>query len=390
MSSVLACFVLCCTLQLGQSSVASFVVGNRKFDHLWKTKRNMPGKRSDMTATTVDDAIYIIGGCVLDQIWVNDPPYSEYRCGGGSANAITNSTLRYFPKTNSFDTALPAAPRPRYRHAAAALDKKIYLFGGTGESGSIVEHVDVFDTVSGTWTTLVDAMPSASTDLSAFTYSGKIYVVGGYDASWRALNTVQIFNRLRTPTWETGPQLLQGRGDAFSAVVGNNAYMVGGFHDENNFVSPVADLEMLDLAVGTAWVAKSNMSLARGDKAVATLNDILHVVGGETKNVQGHSVPLRDVEAYDPITNAWHFGGDIPSERFRFVASAYGSSIYIFGGQGYLIGQHGSDGSKYPVVDIVEEYSETVTAADASMSVSMFAPSASSVVVVSVMLSILS
>ena len=39
------------------------------------------------------------------------------------------------------------------------------------------------------------------------------------------------------------------------------------------------------------------MKVARGDKAVAVLHDKLHVVGGETKNSQEHSVPLMDVEA---------------------------------------------------------------------------------------------
>lgn len=45
------------------------------------------------------------------------------------------------------------------------------------------------------------------------------------------------------------------------------------------------------------------MKVARGDKAVAVLHDKLHVVGGETKNSQGHSTPLMDVEA----PNCWEF-----------------------------------------------------------------------------------
>lgn len=368
-SSVLACLVVLCTFQLGQLSPTpeghrnSFVVGDRKFDHVWHTKQSMPGKRSDMTATTVDDAIYLVGGCALDQMWVTDPPYSEYRCGGGAANAISGSTMRYFPKTNTFDTTLPDAPRPRYRHAAAAVNKKIYLFGGTGASGNIVNEVDVLDTETGKWTALSQRMPNATTDLSAFVHAGKVYTVGGYDASWKALSVTQIFNPDAEVLWQLGPQLMQGRGDAFAAVVGNKAFVVGGFHDENNFASPVSSLEMLGVPVGfgAAWTTRKAMNVTRGDKAVASLNNILHVVGGETKNAQGHSVPLRDVEAYDPISNDWYFGGDIPSERFRFVAAAHGSSIFIFGGQGYLVGQHGSDGSKYPLVDTVEEYSESMS-----------------------------
>jgi len=314
-----------------------------------------------MTATTVDDAIYLVGGCALDQVWVSDPTYPEYRCGGKAANAISGSTIRYLPKTNTFDTSLPDAPRPRYRHAAAVVDKKIYLFGGTGASGSIVDEVDVFDTLMGKWTTLTTRMPNATTDLSAFTHAGKIYTVGGYDAAYSALKLTQIFNPVGSSQWQKGSPLVQGRGDAFAGVVGNKAYVVGGFHHENDFASPVSSMEMLDIGAGAAWATRMSMKVTRGDKAVAVLNNILHVVGGETKNAKGHSVPLKDVEAYDPVGNAWYFGGDIPTERFRFVAASHGNSIFIFGGQGYLTGEHGADGSKYPLVDTVEEYSETVT-----------------------------
>merc|ERR550537_1578245 len=58
----------------------SFVIGDRVFDHEWITKTSMPSAVSDMTATTMGDTIYLIGGCTSDQAWVHDPPYSGYRC----------------------------------------------------------------------------------------------------------------------------------------------------------------------------------------------------------------------------------------------------------------------------------------------------------------------
>jgi N-acetylneuraminic acid mutarotase len=222
-------------------------------------------------------------------------------------------------------------------------------------------------------------MPNPTTDLSAFVHAGKIYTLGGYDASWKALNVTQVFDPTANGinlSWQVGPTLLRGRGDAFAAIVDNKAFVVGGFHDENDFKSPIAHLEMLDVARGASWVSRKAMNVSRGDKAVAALNNVLHVVGGETKNSQGHSVPLRDVEVYDPIGNVWYFGGDIPSDRFRFVAAAHGSSIFIFGGQGYLTGgAHGADGSKYPLMDTVEEYSERVSPAQVSRTATLLSPS---------------
>lgn len=359
------------TANLAQGAVPStFTIGDRKFDHEWHTKQSMPAKRSDLTATTVDEAIYLVGGCALDQAWDGSAQYPGYSCGGSATNGISASTYRYFPKSNTFDTTLPDAPRPRYRHAAAAVSKSIYLFGGVDGSDNIISEVDVLNTVTGVWTTLAQNMPNATTDLSAFVHSGKVYIVGGYDATYTASKVTQVFEPDASSPWSVSSSLVQARGDHFAAVVDDKAYVVGGFHHENNFDSPVSSLEMLDIGTGAAWVSRKAMNISRGDKAVAVLNGIIHVVGGETKNSQGHSVPLHDVEAYDPNGDAWYFGGDIPSWRFRFVAAAHGDSIFIFGGQGYLVGAPGADGSKYPLMDTVEEYSEKVSPAQISKATS--------------------
>jgi len=207
-------------------------------------------------------------------------------------------------------------------------------------------------------------MPNPTTDLSAFVLDGKIYTVGGYDAAWKALKVTQIFDPSAGSanlTWKTGPALVRGRGDAVAAVVDNKAFVLGGFHDQNNFTMPITDLEVLDAGKAAPWAVRKDMSIARGDMAVAPLNGILHVVGGETKDANGTTVPLHDVEAYDPIGNTWYSGGDIPTKRFRFVAAAHGDSIFIFGGQGYLVGMNGAAGSKHPLLDTVEEYNEQVT-----------------------------
>lgn len=353
-------------LNVAEGNKDAFVVGEMKFEHKWQAKSHMPAKRSDMTATTVGDAIYLIGGCAMDQVWVKAADgWAAYSCGGGDANAVVSSTLVYFPKTDKFDSTLPDAPRPRYRHAAAALNGKIYLFGGVDIFDNIVPQIDVLDTATKKWDTLPTAMPFPTTDLAAFVYGGKIYTVGGYEVpSYVSVNTTQIFN----PTgnkWSLGPELKRSRGDTFTAVVNGNAYVVGGFHHENNFNEPTPNLEGWDLTSSIpAWVDRAPMAVARGDKAVASLNNILHVVGGETKSSQDNyqnSIPLKDVEAYDPITNKWYFGGDIPSKRFRFTAATHGSSIFIFGGQGYLDGVYGTVGSKYPLMTTVEEYVENVS-----------------------------
>ena len=96
----------------------------------------------------------------------------------------------------------------------------------------------------------------------------------------------------------------------------------------------------------------------RGDKAGAVLHNRFHVIGGETKDSQGNAVPVKDVEVYDPVTNTWQDEGDIPSERFRFMAASHKNKIFIFGGQKFLVGKAKQVGSYYPLSDAVEAFVE--------------------------------
>jgi len=332
---------------------ATFEIGDKEFSHVWRAKRAMPAARSDLTATTVGDAIYLVGGCNNDQEW--SAGAGMYLCTG-----ITKDTLKYLPLTDSYES-LPEAPRSRYRHAAAAVGSRVFVFGGSRIDDGVVEEVDVLDTQAGQWSTLAGLMPFATSDLSAFAHGGKIYTLGGYGRpDYNASAKMMIFDPA-TEGWSEGPSLVQGRGDAAAALAGGRAYALGGFH-HGDWSFPMDHLETFDPAFpGDGWRVRRNMSVARGDKAVAVLHDLLHVVGGESKNVAGHSLPLMDVEVYEAATDRWYGGGSIPSHRFRFVAAAHGNSLFIFGGQGALSGSHGAAGSRYPVVDAVDEYEETKT-----------------------------
>ena len=110
----------------------------------------------------------------------------------------------------------------------------------------------------------------------------------------------------------------------------------------------------------------ASLPTARGDKAGAALHGRFQVIGGETKDSKGVSVPLSDVEVYNPILKKWTEEGSIPSERFRFSAAPHGDSVYIFGGQGYLVGTYGDAASYYPTLKTVEAFQESKIVSAAS------------------------
>eukprot|EP00931_Biecheleriopsis_adriatica_P082525 TRINITY_DN55971_c0_g1_i1.p1 TRINITY_DN55971_c0_g1~~TRINITY_DN55971_c0_g1_i1.p1 ORF type:complete len:391 (+),score=76.45 TRINITY_DN55971_c0_g1_i1:117-1289(+) len=347
--------IICASLVLAAcgASKDTFIIDDEEFSHTWASKTPMPSKRSDLTATTVGDAIYLIGGCDSDQEW--NAGAGMYLCTG-----LSKKVEKYVPKSDSYET-LNDAPRSRYRHTAAALGSKIYVLGGCGIDDSIITEVDVLDTLTGQWSTLDYPMPNATSDLSSFVSDEKIYAVGGYNRpDYLASSAMLIFDpkQMGAAAWIAGQSLISGRGDAAAGLAGGQAFVLGGFHHDN-WSYPRDDLEIFDPARPSAgWRKRQSMSVARGDKAVAVIHDLLHVVGGETKNAAKQSVALMDVEVYHVSKDRWYAGGSIPSHRFRFVAAAFDHSIFIFGGQGSLSGSYGAAGSSYPVLDVVDEYEE--------------------------------
>lgn len=326
--------------------------------HVWVERSTMPYPLSDMSATTVGDAIYLVGGCVSNQTY--DVGAQMYLCG-----EVTAKTMMYHPSTDVW-TELSMAPKQRYRHAAAANGHLLYVFGGRDLNDVIVPEVDVFNTVTQTWSVLPNALnlPTPVSDETAFAIDGVIYVAGGYDGGYSALTTVQTY----TPgtgggdgTWGTASPLQYGRGDVGSGVIDGKAYVFGGFTHTNNWVSPLDTLEVLG-SDGVWTVHTEPAEVARGDKAIVPLHDRLLVLGGETKTDSGATMPLDDIEAYDPTATsdeeAWELVSKLWAPRFRFMAASYGDSAFVFGGQKYVEGTYNAAGSYYPLADDVVEFHE--------------------------------
>lgn len=227
----------------GASAAGDMLLCNKTYSHTWLTKTAMPAKRSDMTATTVGDAIYLVGGCVMDPVWTPSPEYPGYTCGGGVPAAISSKLTSYHPKTDEHKS-LPDAPHGRYRHAAAEVGGKIYLFGGKDGADAMVKEIDVYDTASRMWSTLWWKDENATTDNAAFAHLGKIYVLGGYADGWVAQTRMRIFDPSENSSaaFVAGPAMRQSRGDFSAAVSNGTALVVGGFHYDDDFKMPLASM----------------------------------------------------------------------------------------------------------------------------------------------------
>ena len=286
-------------------------------------------------------------------------------------------------------------PRPRYRHASAAVGdvrggRALCVFGGRDAFDGLIAEVDCYDPSTNAWTT-PSSLPDgrASSDQAAFAHpgaTGVVYLAGGYDASYLALDIVTVADMSSgwtttttggagATTYADGPALRWKRGDVDAAVAGGYAYVSGGFTHEDDYAAPRNSVERLRLTTlanasatvgaeaggGEGWTDVDALNQERGDKQLAGLHGRIYALGGETKvDVSGvpeselpdlgaRSEVLDTVEVYDPLEDVreWRGLASMPSQLFRFGASEWrvgggggggdddddGGYIFVFGGQ---------------------------------------------------------
>jgi len=76
------------------------------------------------------------------------------------------------------------------------------------------------------------------------------------------------------------------------------------------------------------WEIKAPMPSAESGAAVASINDVIYVAGGQNKNG-----PLSTLQVYDPVTNSW--GGMAPLPEPRYDGNGAGviyNKLYLAGG----------------------------------------------------------
>lgn len=336
----------------------------------WSSEAPIPVQLSDMSATTVGDVVYLIGGCDQDQI------ACDWWDGCSYCPSVSAGVWAYTPATDMWAgrTVVQDAPRARYRHAATAVsDRYIYVLGGRDAYDGLIAAVDVLDTTTGTWSTLANDWAVPRSDLAAFFSDPYVYAVGGYtELSYVAQNTSGVYDVdagawvSADANWAVAP-MLESRGD-FGVVAGDDGlfYAIGGW-SHLDWCNPLQTVEAYDPAANT-WTAVSSLLVGRGDKAVGTLHGRIFAIGGEHNNgCASGSTPVHDVEVYDPTASspAWAVESYIPEAKFRFASATVGEAIYLFGGQSNVsyAGCTAADDAAtpafcYPVTDHVWAFSE--------------------------------
>ncbi len=165
-------------------------------------------------------------------------------------------------------------------------------------------------------------MPKARTEVAVAAWSGRIYVIGGFDGFARTTSTVQVYDPT-TDTWTMGPPLPRGVHHAMAAAIGDRLYLVGGFSGVR--FAPSHRVFAFD---GSTWREVTPLPEPLGASGIAVLDGRIHVVSG-----QGRAGNVRSHYVYDPGRNVWGRLAELEVARDHLALAALDGKLYAIGGR---------------------------------------------------------
>lgn len=143
----------------------------------------MPRPVGGAASAVVGDKLYVLGG---------------YDFEGGEITPRASVQV-FDPAKNSWTTDTSAgadkpAPLPVARHSASAavLNGKIYLVGGAGAGGGLVDVVAVYDPAARSWASGA-SLPTPRAMLGLAAFEDRLWAIGGVSQDGRVLPTVEVY-----------------------------------------------------------------------------------------------------------------------------------------------------------------------------------------------------
>ena len=162
-----------------------------------------------------------------------------YLFGGSGSDGYLNTIQEFDTETKTITTLSATLSVGADKIGCAAIGTKIYLFGGSKDwrSGNYLNTIQEFDTETKTISTLSATLPTAANGIACAAIDTKIYLFGGYfnyDSSNKGyLNTIQEFD-IETKTITTLSTVLSTAATEMAcAAIDKEIYLFGGGTNDN-------------------------------------------------------------------------------------------------------------------------------------------------------------
>jgi N-acetylneuraminic acid mutarotase len=301
-------------------------------EDLWVSKAPMHVARGNLGIATVNGKVYAIGGST--RTGSTGSPLSP--------SSIVGTNEEYDPATDTW-TFRASMPTPRYNFAIVEYQNKIYCIGGyianaSSRTGTTRTGInEVYDPSTDTWENKTP-MPTPRSDLQANVVNGKIYLIGGFitNTTSRALYSTTSLNEVYDPATDTwtqkapSPQMVY---DYALAALDEKIYVLCGSNDAGHTTKN----QIYDTQTDIWSTGSSAPTYFMHGSAVATVGifspERIYVFNKPATNMASGPVPVYSNQIYDPKTDTWTTGADMPTEREYFGAVNVNDTIYVVGGQ---------------------------------------------------------
>jgi len=290
----------------------------------WESQAPVPDARTEVSVSTDDSLIYLIGG---------------YGRGAGRRPSAPRAMLVYDPAVDRWATA-GEIPEGLNHASLAAVGGKLYIIGGfRGSSRSATDALRIYDPAQRTWRDGAP-MPTPRGALAVAVLDGKIHAIGGNAAKGvglevhdhgvaardRSVGTHEVYDPA-LDTWTRLEPMLTPRNHLGAAAIAGKIHVVGGRVPGD---MELTTHEIYDPTTDT-WEAGPPMPTGRSGIAVVSHRGRLYVFGGETVR-RFSSKTFDEAEAFDPATGRWERLPPMPTARHGLGAASFGEAIYVLSG----------------------------------------------------------
>lgn len=298
-------FVLFVSCGSDHSTDAGDNGGNGEPDTGWTTAASLPEPLQEFHAAVLNGQIYIAGGI-------------------GAGNEDSDRAYRYDFDADRWEQ-IADLPEARHHMPLAVVGDTLYAIGGlvtVGSSFNSMSDLLAYNADTDQWEERTP-LPEARGASAAGVVDGRIIVMGGFSASNRLMETVDIYDPV-TDSWTQGAPIPTPRDHLTAAVLDGMIYAIGG---RRLSLGEVLDVVEVYDPEADEWTTRSPMPTARGGLGSAVLNNRIHVFGGEISGPAN-----REHEVYNPSEDSWEIFDEMPEGRHGSGVVELNGRIFIIGG----------------------------------------------------------
>ncbi|MEM9532867.1 MAG: kelch repeat-containing protein [Pseudomonadota bacterium] len=217
----------------------------------------------------------------------------------------------------------------RVFHGTCAAAGMLIAFGGQNTGGGPgLGSVEAYDPATDTWSPRQD-MPNPRLGMMVAAVDDVCYVIGGSPAPGAAaVDFTERYDPV-ADTWTALSPLPTARAVGAAAAVDGRIYVAGGAA-QGNTTSPVfSTLEIYDPSSNT-WSTGPDMPSARASLAGAALGNQVHFLGGGASGVLASESTAHEV--FDTQSNTWSSAPNLPTARGELAAAVLGGNLLAIGG----------------------------------------------------------